>query len=65
MDFYNNENAEIALSEVLAAKEEYLKEIQMLDSMAFILRYYIETGDMMDPGVFGIEPVEDSEDEDE
>ena len=65
MDFYNSKNAEIALSEVLAAKQEYLNEIKMLDSMAFILMYYIKTGEMMDPEVFGIEPPDDTEDDDE
>lgn len=63
MDFYNNKNAEMALEEVLAAKQEYLNEIKMLDSMAFLLKYYIETGDMMDPEVFGIEPPEDDEED--
>lgn len=63
MDFYNNKEAEIALCEVLAAKREYLKEIQMLDSMAFLLKYYIETGEMLDPEVFGIEKPEDFEED--
>ena len=45
--------------------DEYLNEIKMLDSMAFILMYYIKTGEMMDPEVFGIEPPDDTEDDDE
>lgn len=63
MDFYNNESADMALGEVLAAKQEFLNEIKTLDTMAFILKYYIETGEMLDPIIFGIEPPEDFEDE--
>ena len=63
MDFYNEKNAEMALEEVLAAKEEYLKAIQTLDTYAFLLKYYIKTGEMMDPSVFGIEEPEEEGDE--
>lgn len=64
MDYYNNESAEIALAEVRAARQEFLKELKTLDTMEFLLKYYIETGEMIDASIFGIEPPEDF-DEDE
>lgn len=63
MDFYDNKSADIALEEVLAAKQEFLVQMKTLDIMEFILRYYLETGEMLNPSVFGLE--EDTGDEDD
>lgn len=62
LDFYNKEEAIGAIEESEALKKELLKEIKKLDTCIFILKYFIETGESLDPEVFGIKP-EDFEDE--
>ena len=62
MDFYDGKSAEIALEEVLAARQEFLNSVKEMDTMAFILRYYIKTGEFLDPSVYGLpEPKEDDD----
>lgn len=63
MDLYTKEQAKEALVGAIETKEKFLKEIHMLDTMIFILQYYIATGDGLDPNVFGIEDLEGDEDD--
>jgi len=58
MDLYTEEEAAQALEGVLETKAEFLKEIEALDTMIFILKYYLATGDPLDPAAFGIEDLE-------
>lgn len=63
MDLYSVEQAEEALEESIAARKEFIKEIEMLDTMIFLLKYFLATGEPLDPAVFGIEDLgEDSDD---
>lgn len=63
MDLYTLEQAKEALGEATETKKKFLEEIQMLDTMIFILKYYIATGDGLDPNVFGIKDLEGDEDD--
>jgi len=58
MDLYTKEEAAQALEETLETKVEFLKEIEKLDTMIFILKYYLATGDPLDPEAFDIEDLE-------
>lgn len=65
-DYFNsNEEAIEALDEISANKDsltqEYLKGIQKLDAMKFLLEYYLNTGEALDPHIFGID--EDGDDD--
>jgi len=63
MDFYTMEQAEEALVDSIETRKQFIEEIGKLDTMIFILRYYIATGDPLDPAAFGIEdPEGDSDD---
>jgi len=58
MDLYTEEEAAQALKETLETKVEFLKEIEKLDTTIFILKYYLATGDPLDPEAFDIEDLE-------
>lgn len=63
MDFYTTEQALEALEDITSTKEEYIKEIERLDTMTFILRYFLATGDPLRADAFNLEaPEEDSDD---
>jgi len=55
MDLYTLERAEDALEETKKFKNDLLKEIEDLDTIMFILKYYIVTGVALEPAAFGIE----------
>jgi len=55
MDLYTEERAAEALAESIETKKEFLKEIEKLDAMIFILKYYLATGDPLDAEAFDIE----------
>jgi len=63
MDLYTEEQAAQALEESIETKKEFLKEIETLDTMIFILRYFLATGDPLNPEAFDLEePEGDSDD---
>lgn len=62
LDFYTKEQAIEAFEDSKRLKAELQAEIERIDTCMFLLRYYIETGDALDPEVFGIEPEEDEDD---
>ena len=55
MDLYTEEQAAEALEESIKTKKEFLKEIETLDTMIFILKYFLATGDPLDPAAFDLE----------
>ena len=61
MDLFTREQAIEALEEAEATKQEFLKELDNVNNMIFILRYYLETGEALDPAVYGFEEPEDEE----
>ena len=62
-EFYNREQALEALEEARDTKKIFMAEIEKLDQMIFILEYYLNTGEALDPAAFGIDdPEEDSND---
>lgn len=63
MDLYNMEEASAALDEAVQTKVELMNEIEKLNSIIFILTYYLETGEPLDPEPFGIEEYPEEEDE--
>jgi len=58
MDLYKLEQVEEALSDSMKTREGFLKEIAKLDIYIFILKYYIATGDALEPGAFGLDDLE-------
>jgi len=64
IDFYNLEQAQEALDDALQTKAAFLKQIDELNTIIFILTYFLETGEPLDPSAFGIEEYpEEEEDE--
>lgn len=63
MDLYNMEEAQAALDEALETKVEFLNQIEELNKMIFILTYFLQTGEPLDPAAFGIEDPEEMDDE--
>jgi hypothetical protein len=63
IDLYNTEQAAEALDDAVATREEFLKQIEELDTIIFILKYFLATGDPLDPAVFGIEDPEEEVDD--
>lgn len=63
MDLYTLEQAKEALEGAIEAKKEFLKEVEDLDTMIFILKYYIATGDGLEPSAFGLLDLEGDEDD--
>ena len=63
MDLYTEEQAAQALAESIENRKEFMKEIETLDTMIFILKYFLATGDPLDPAAFDLEdPEGDSDD---
>jgi len=58
MDLYTEERVTEALADSIKAKEALLKEIEKIDAMIFILKYYLATGDPLDAAAFDIEDLE-------
>ena len=58
MDLYTTEQATQALADSIETRKQFIKEIETLDTMIFILKYYLATGDPLDPVAFGIEDFE-------
>lgn len=61
MDLYSKEQAIEALEEVEGRKKLFVEEIQSLDTMIFILKYYLVTGDGLKPEAFGFEDPEEGD----
>jgi len=59
MDLYTEEQAADALAESIATKEEFMKEVENLNGIIFLLKYFLATGECLDPEVFGIRPEEE------
>ena len=64
LDLYNEEQAKEALEDAINTRREFMLQIEELNTMIFILTYFLETGDPLDPSAFGIEDPEE-EDSDE
>ena len=63
MNLYTEEQAEEALEESIVTRKKFIEELETLDTIIFMLKYYLATGDALDPEVFGIEDLgEDSDD---
>ena len=63
MDLYTKEQAVEAIEDSLATKKAFMKEIEKLDVMVFILKYYLATGEALDPDVFDMGPLEEDSDD--
>jgi hypothetical protein len=63
MDFLNNEQAKEALEDSYRYREELTKELEKINIIIFILRYFLETGEAIDLRAFGYEPEEVEDDE--
>lgn len=61
LDLYNEEQAKEALEDAEATKKEFLKEIETINTMIFILNYFLKTGDALDPEAFGLEDLEEDD----
>lgn len=62
-DFYNREEAITYLEEAAELKEELLKEIKSLDISMFIIKYFVETGDILDFTVYGLKNLLEDDDD--
>ena len=63
MDLYTLEQAKEALEDAKETKKEFFKQIEELNIMIFILKYYITTGDGLEPSAFDLEDLEGDEDD--
>ena len=61
MDLLNNEQAKEALEDSHRYKEEILNELERINVIIFILRYYLATGEAIDLRAFGYDPEEDDD----
>lgn len=62
MDLYNEEYARDALNEAIATRKDLMDRVEELNTMIFILNYFLSTGEPLDPSAFGYGPEEDSND---
>lgn len=62
-DFYNREEAITYLEEAAELKEALLKEIKSLDTSMFIIKYYVETGEILDFTVYGLKNLLEDDDD--
>ena len=62
-DFYNREEAITYLEEAAELKGELLKEIKNLDISMFIIKYYVETGEILDFTVYGLKNLLEDDDD--
>lgn len=51
IDFYSHEQVSSALTVALELKEEFIEETHKLDNYIFVLKYYLATGESLDPNV--------------
>jgi hypothetical protein len=51
IDFYSHEQVSGALTVALELKEEFTEETHKLDNYIFVLKYYLATGESLDPNV--------------
>jgi len=58
MDYLNNEQAKEALDDSHRYRDELLLELEKINVIIFILRYFLETGEAIDLRAFGYEPEE-------
>lgn len=65
MDYYTQEEAEASLQECLEMKKHFLEKLDELNIFILLLKYYLATGDGLDPSVFGIERPEGFEDDED
>ena len=64
MDLYTAEQAAEALDDAIKTKAAYVEEIEGLNGIIFLLKYFLATGECLDPEVVGIpEPEEGDSDE--
>ena len=54
MDLYTYEQVSSELEKALALKEEFVEETYKLDNYIFVLKYYLATGESLDPDVIEI-----------
>lgn len=64
MDLYSLEEAREAIEDSIEMRKKFVEEIETLDILIFMLKYYVATGEPLDPTAFGIEdePEEDLND---
>lgn len=62
-DFYNREEAISYLNEAAELKEALLAEIKTLDLSMFIIKYYVETGEILDFTVYGLKSLLEDDDD--
>jgi len=65
LDLYNEEQARDALEDAKNTKKELMEQVDELDAMIFILKYFLNTGDALDPGALGIKDPEEEDNLDE
>lgn len=63
IDLYTEEQAEEALEDAEATKKEFFREIESINNIIFYLRYYLATGDALDPSAIGIKKEEEDSDD--
>jgi len=61
LDLYNEEQAREARDQAVETRKEFIKQIEELDIIIFILTYFLETGEPLDPAAFGIEDTEEDD----
>jgi hypothetical protein len=61
MDFYTEEQAKEALEDAINTKKEFVLQLEELNTIIFILTYFLETGDPLDPAAFGFEEEEEDD----
>ena len=54
MDHYTYERVTEELEKALSLKEEFTEETHKLDNYIFVLKYYLATGESLDPDVIEI-----------
>ena len=54
IDLYTQERVTEELKKALALKEEFADETYKLDNYIFVLKYYLATGESLDPDVIEI-----------
>jgi len=54
IDHYTHERVTEELEEALALKEKFAEETHKLDNYIFVLKYYLATGESLDPDVIEI-----------
>lgn len=58
MDLYSLEEAKGAIEDSIEMRKKFVEEIETLDTYIFMLKYYVATGEPLDPTAFGLEDPE-------